>query len=126
MIPAPTRRALRDMSAPGTAYKNDPFLGDDPQPKHVNDKFTGSDDNGGVHINSGIPNYAFYKAATGVGGNAWEKTGRIWYDTLVKLTVNSNFQDAANTTSQVAGDRFGAAEAKAVKEAWAAVGIKVG
>ena len=39
-------------------------------------------DNGGVHINSGIPNKAFYLAATAIGGNAWEKAGRIWYETL--------------------------------------------
>ena len=39
-------------------------------------------DNGGVHINSGIPNHAFYLAATALGGNAWEKAGQIWYDVL--------------------------------------------
>lgn len=124
LIPAPTRRALRDISAPGTAYQDDPFLGSDPQPKHIKDKYTGNDDNGGVHINSSIPSFAFYKAATAIGGFAWEKTGRIWYDTLLKLTVGSNFQDAAHATYQVARAEFGAAEAKAVKAAWAAVGIK--
>jgi len=125
MVPASTRRALRDMSAPGTAYQNDPYLGDDPQPKHMNNKYTGMDDYGGVHINSGIPNYAFYLAATTIGGYAWEKSGRIWYDTLLKLTVNSSFQDAANTTYHVAGTKFGTAESKAVRDAWGAVGIKV-
>ena len=39
-------------------------------------------DDGGVHINSGIPNRAFYLAATEIGGYAWEKAGRIWYETL--------------------------------------------
>ena len=33
-------------------------------------------DNGGVHINSGIPNHAFYVTATTLGGKAWEKAGR--------------------------------------------------
>ena len=41
-----------------------------------------NEDNGGVHINSGIPNYAFYLAAAAIGGNSWDKTGRIWYETL--------------------------------------------
>ena len=41
-----------------------------------------TDDNGGVHINSGIPNHAFYLAATALGGHAWERAGRIWYDAL--------------------------------------------
>jgi len=39
-------------------------LPDDGDPRH---------DNGGVHINSGIPNHAFYLAAIGIGGNAWER-----------------------------------------------------
>ena len=54
-----------------------------------------------------------------------QKTGRIWYDTLLKLTVNSSFQDAANTTYHVAGTKFGTAESKAVRDAWGAVGVKV-
>ena len=40
-------------------------------------------DHGGVHTNSGIPNRAFYGAAMRIGGHAWEKAGRIWYDTLL-------------------------------------------
>ena len=43
-----------------------------------------SNDNGGVHINSGIPNRAFYLAATALGGYAWEKAGRVWYVTLTE------------------------------------------
>ena len=39
-------------------------------------------DNGGVHINSGIPNKAFYLTATGIGGYAWEAPGHIWYESL--------------------------------------------
>ena len=38
------------------------------------------EDSGGVHINSGIPNHAFFLVATALGGNAWEKAGRIWYE----------------------------------------------
>ena len=120
-------QALRSMKAPGTAY-DDPVLGKDPQPAHMKDIYTGSADNGGVHINSGIPNHAFYNAALEIGGNAWEKAGRIWYVTLKdKLGRNSDFQDAANKTYQVAGDLYGAnsLEQKAVVKGWADVGINI-
>ena len=57
------------------------------------------DDNGGVHINSGIPNRAFYEAASGSGGFAWERTGRIWYVALKdRLRGSSAFRDAAAAT----------------------------
>ena len=68
-------RALRDMRNPGTAY-DDPRLGTDPQPAHMDDYVNTRDDNGGVHINSGIPNRAFVLAALAIGGNAWEAPGR--------------------------------------------------
>ena len=41
-----------------------------------------TEDNGGVHLNSGIPNRAFHLAAIALGGNAWEGAGRIWYAAL--------------------------------------------
>jgi Zn-dependent metalloprotease len=97
--PAPTRRALRDMAAPGTAYVDDPDLGTDPQPKHMDDFYDGPDDNGGVHINSGILNHAFFKVATALGGKAWEKAGRIWYEALRMLSAKSQFQEAAECVS---------------------------
>jgi Zn-dependent metalloprotease len=61
--------ALRSMKAPGTAY-DDPLVGKDPQPAHMDDYVETIQDNGGVHINSGIPNHAFYLAATEIGGFA--------------------------------------------------------
>ena len=64
------------MKAPGTAY-DDPKLGKDPQPAHMDDYVDTFSDNGGVHINSGIPNKAFYLAATAIGGKAWEKAGQF-------------------------------------------------
>lgn len=66
--------ALRSMKAPGTAY-DDPVIGKDPQPAHMRDFVYTYEDNGGVHINSGIPNHAFYLTALSLGGNAWEKAG---------------------------------------------------
>ncbi|MFX4416400.1 M4 family metallopeptidase, partial [Acinetobacter baumannii] len=69
------RTALRSMKAPGTAY-DDPILGKDPQPATMAGYYTGGGDNGGVHINSGIPNHAFYLAAIAIGGNSWDVTGK--------------------------------------------------
>ncbi|PSR56833.1 peptidase M4 family protein [Adhaeribacter arboris] len=113
--------AIRSMKDPGTAY-DDPVLGKDPQPKHMKDFVTTFEDNGGVHINSGIPNHAFYLVATAIGGNAWEKSGRIWYETLLdtRLKPNATFQRFAELTIENA-KRF-KAEA-AVTKAWDQVGI---
>ena len=119
--PATRLRTFKDEKA----YENDPFLGTDPQPKHLRDKYTGSDDNGGVHINSGIANHAFYLIALDIGGPAWEKPGQIWYQTLRNLNSQSNFQEAAQMTYEVAGTLFGSgsSEQQAVKKGWDAVGI---
>jgi len=119
-------KALRTMKAE-KAYEDDPLLGTDPQPKHMKDKYTGWEDNCGVHINSGIPNHAFYLCAMGMGGFAWEKSGQIWYKTLKKLNKQSLFQEAADTTYQVAGSDYGngSKEQMVVKSAWRGVGIDV-
>jgi Zn-dependent metalloprotease len=117
--------ALRSMKAPGTAY-DDPILGKDPQPAHMDNLYTGTRDNGGVHINSGIPNHAFYLTATKLGGYAWEKAGLIWYTTLTtRLKPQSNFKDAAQFTIAVAGELYGedSDEQKAVRSAWEKVGV---
>jgi Zn-dependent metalloprotease len=118
---------IRSMKAPGSAY-DDPVLGKDPQPMHMDHYVTTTNDNGGVHINSGIPNHAFYVIAREIGGYAWEKAGAIWYKALTeKLKSNSNFTDAANLTYQAAADLYGSGslEQKAVQSGWAAVGISV-
>jgi Zn-dependent metalloprotease len=123
--PAVNGQALRSMSDPGSAY-NDPNIGKDPQPKFMKDYLDTNEDNGGVHINSGICNYAFYLAAVAIGGFSWEKTGKIWYVTLTqRLTPTSDFQAAANATTTVAGELYGAngAEQKAVRDAWTKAGI---
>ncbi|MDD5563393.1 MAG: M4 family metallopeptidase [Thermoanaerobaculaceae bacterium] len=117
--------ALRSMAAPGTAY-DDPLIGSDPQPADMAHYVETADDNGGVHINSGIPNRAFYLAAVAIGGFAWETTGRVWYVTLRdRLRPTSDFRAAANLTIAVARELFGArgAAAKAVAAAWAEVGV---
>ncbi len=80
-MPSITGVALRSMSSPGSAY-NDPRIGADPQVGSMPDYVDTSNDNGGVHINSGIANRAFYLAATALGGHAWELAGPIWYAAL--------------------------------------------
>lgn len=118
--------ALRSMANPGSAY-DDPLLGKDPQPGHMRDFVDTRDDNGGVHINSGIPNRAFYLLAIALGGHAWEKAGRIWYDTLCdqRLANDADFMTFARLTLDNAASRFGAsgAEWQAVAQAWADVGV---
>lgn len=118
--------ALRSMKAPGTAYINHPELGNDPQPatmdKYQNLPNTQSGDFGGVHINSGIPNFAFYVAAFNMGGYSWDKAGRIWYAVLtdVKLAQNAKFSDVKNLTIVHAENLFGinSPEVNAVKQGW--------
>jgi Zn-dependent metalloprotease len=120
--------ALRSMKAPGTAY-DDPNLGTDPQPADMVHYVDTADDDGGVHINSGIPNHAFYLAATAIGGHAWEKAGRIWYTTLTGGDVpkGADFATFAGITDETAGRLFGvrSAERDAVRDAWAKVGVTI-
>ncbi|MFT3798521.1 M4 family metallopeptidase [Microbacterium sp.] len=118
--------ALRSMKAPGTAYDDD-VLGKDPQPAHLRDYVTTDDDNGGVHINSGIPNHAFYLVATALGGHAWERAGLIWYRTLTggSLSSTADFAAFARATLDTATGEYGekSEEAAAVRAAWTAVGV---
>ena len=116
------------MAAPGTAY-DDPRLGKDPQPAHMSKYVRTLKDNGGVHVNSGIPNHAFYLVATALGGYAWEKAGRIWYETLrdSQLRSTAGFTRFARRTLVQAGTLYGAksVELKAVQDAWQQVGVRV-
>lgn len=122
LVPAPTRRAIRDMAEPGKAYAGDPHLGDDPQPAHYAKRYKGNQDNGGVHLNSGIANRAFVLAAREIGGNAWEGAGPIWYQALRQLSNNSRFADCARITRQIAV-AAGKRQGDAVDRAWRAVGL---
>jgi Zn-dependent metalloprotease len=122
--------ALRSMKAPGKAYEN-PTFGRDPQPDHmskyVNLPDTDEGDNGGVHINSGIPNKAFFLTATGIGGPAWEAPGHIWYEALRASNINTDFQEFADTTYAKAGVLYGSesVEQQAVRSAWKEVGVRI-
>ncbi len=117
-------RGLRSMSAPGTAY-DDPLLGKDPQPAHMDHYIKTREDNGGVHLNSGIPNRAFYLAAQALGGYAWEKAGYAWYDTVCdrSLAQNADFATFARLTVQHGGKRFDSTVADTIEQAWKETGV---
>ena len=124
-VPSVNGKALRSMAEPGTAY-DDPVLGRDPQVGHMDSYVETEEDNGGVHLNSGIPNRAFYLAATGLGGASWEAPGRIWYAALTSggLDGTADFGAFAAATVAAAGEVSPEAET-AVSEAWAGVGVEV-
>jgi Zn-dependent metalloprotease len=119
--PALNGVALRSMKAPGSAFDGDI------QPSRMSDYVRTASDNGGVHINSGIPNHAFYTAATNIGGPAWEGAGRIWYETMRRRMVgpSTQFRGFATATVEAAERLFGpgSIEAGAVVDAWASVGV---
>jgi Zn-dependent metalloprotease len=118
--------AIRSLKAPGTAYDDD-VLGKDPQPDNMSGYIETTDDYGGVHLNSGIPNHAFYLVAADLGGFAWERAGRIWYDTITAgtLSADADFAQFAQATRDAAAARFddGSPEHRAVESAWQTVGV---
>jgi Zn-dependent metalloprotease len=129
LIAGQPNMALRSMKAPGTAYDH-PVLGKDPQPADMSGYVHTTSDNGGVHINSGIPNHAFALAALNMGGYAWETAGSIWYEALrdSRLRSTAQFRTFARTTLRAA-ERLGfspsSQEYRAVKDAWSQVGLAV-
>jgi Zn-dependent metalloprotease len=118
---------LRSMKLPGTAY-DDALLGQDPQPYHMDFYVSTTEDNGGVHINSGIPNHAFFLYCMLVGGNSWGTPGRVWYRALEQLnTPFASFADWAVGTLQAAIELTspGSGEVLALRRAWKLVGIAI-
>ncbi len=116
--------ALRDLADPhnGGNSLNDPGW----QPAHMNEyvNLNIDQDNGGVHVNSGIPNKAAYLMASAIGR---DKTERIYYRVLDARYLNSqsNFVDMRNACVQAAKDLYGdnSAEVQAVNNAFDQVGI---
>ncbi len=122
--------ALRSMIAPGTAYKNHPQWGNDPQPatmdKYMHLSNDAEGDYGGVHYNSGIPNFAFCTAARAAGGFAWETVGKVWYATLTQsLKADADFAALKKSTILQAQKLFGKGSKvhKAVISGWAAAKV---
>jgi Zn-dependent metalloprotease len=114
------------MKDPGSAFDDPQMGGKDKQPKHMSGYIRTTNDNGGVHDNSGIPNQAFYLTATAIGGFAWEKAGRIWYETMTsgQLSQNCTFREFAEVTANTAKRLYNSgSELAAVEDAWRAVGV---
>ncbi|HYI57524.1 MAG TPA: protealysin inhibitor emfourin [Microlunatus sp.] len=122
--PGINAKALRSMLEPGTAY-DDPQLGQDPQVGSMADYVDTTEDNGGVHLNSGIPNRAFALAATGVGGHSWEQVGRVWYEALTsdEVGAETDFVGFAVATVAAATQLPDPAVADHVRAAWVEVGV---
>ncbi len=127
-----------DMITPGgiRSMQNPLAYGD---PDHYSVRYTGSQDNGGVHINSGIPNNAFYLAieggthrlskvaVQGVGASNREQIEKVFYRAFTAmLPPSANFATARAATLQSARDLYGAGSAveRAVSQAWTAVGVE--
>ncbi len=120
-----TSGALRSLSDPhngGNSLSDNGY-----QPRHMNEKYTGTGDHGGVHINSGIPNWAFYKFAIAL--NSKRNASRIFYRALtIYLTASSKFIDLRIAVIQAAKDLYGNSSNEATQAAIAfdAVGITDG
>ncbi|KAL2193059.1 metalloprotease [Corynascus similis CBS 632.67] len=125
LLPGVKGVALRNMKDPGTAY-DDPRFGKDPQPANMADYEPIPEDNGGVHLYSGIPNKAFYLASAAFGGYSWEKAGQIWWKAMSSGRVPSRctFIQFADVTTEVAEELFGEDAAKIVRDSWNEVGVK--
>jgi bacillolysin len=112
---------LRNMADPhngGTSLDDKGY-----QPAHMNELYTGTDDNGGVHINSGIGNKAYYLTANAIGK---EKTEKIFFRACFFYNTRSTqFIDFRLNVLQAAKDLFGdnSTEAGAVADAFSEVGI---
>ena len=124
--PVPYLRSMSDPSAGGRYDPSDP-LRSVGQPgkmsEYANLPATRKTDNGGVHVNSGIPNKVGYLIGTALGR---DKAQQIYYRTLTQyLTPDSDFLAAARASIRAAQDLYGAAEANAVRDAYAQVGLSV-
>ena len=114
--------AMRDMANPHNGGSNLNHNGY--QPAHYDERYTGNQDNGGVHINSGIPNKAFHLFAQAIGK---DKAEQVYYRALVTYLFRSaQFIDCRIAVVQAATDLYGTTEANAAKDAFAAVGIGEG
>ncbi len=108
---------LRDMSNPASAH----CLA--PQPTNFSQYTNGMD----PHYASGIPNFAFYKAAIAIGGKSWEKAGKIWYQALTGFAPQPSMKMSvfAKRTRTLSKSLFASDPLVfgAVDKAWTAVGL---
>jgi len=116
---------LMSLENPGSAYDSKVF-GKDPQVAHMSGYQESKLDNGGIHMNCGIPNRAFVLAAKALGGHSWDVAGRVWYTLICsgKLKPATTIAQFASQTVALAKSEFGAAAARKIQSAWSDVGIK--
>ena len=124
--------ALRSLKDPASIPN--PLKPGEGYPDHYNKRYTGTADNGGVHINSSINNKAAYLVSDGgehygvkVTGVGREATEKIYYRALTKyLTANSDFKMMRQAALQSAEDLYGkdSKAVQAVAKAYEAVGVK--
>lgn len=117
--------ALRSLSNPNQGGKNDPGYQPKTMSQYANLPNTDDGDNGGVHVNSGIPNYAFYLFAS-TANVGKDKAEQVYYRALTKyLTRTSKFVDARLAVVRSAADLYptDVSIQNAAKAAFDAVGI---
>ncbi len=113
-------KAIRSLKAPGTANEFDV------QPAHMDKYYAGSADNQGVHINSGIPNKAFYLSVMAIG---MEGASKIWFGCLQALWRTASFQDMLEVVLKVTSElsdkgEVGTAAVQSIRESFKSVGLK--
>ena len=141
---------LRGSANPGFRNMGDPE--EDGDPDHYTERYTGSDDNGGVHSNSGIPNHAYYLLANGglnascaspsdhnsahctdgdqddnlnVTAISLADAEQIFFLGFTGLAEDASMCDARAGTEAVAASLFGPAsqQLQSTTDAWVAVGL---
>jgi Thermolysin metallopeptidase, alpha-helical domain/Thermolysin metallopeptidase, catalytic domain len=119
-------RGLRSLAEPGSAYDDAALGGRDPQVAHMRDFVETDRDDGGVHVNSGIPNHAFYRFARALGGHAWDVAGGVWYNALRSgLDRRCGLRAFAEMTV-AAAHAHGPDTVDALRAAWHDVGVPAG
>jgi bacillolysin len=119
VFPSGALRSLSDPHNGGSSLNDNGY-----QPRHMNERYTGGDDNGGVHINSGIPNFAFYKLAQ---ATTRDKAALIFYKALDDyLTKSSQFIDLRLAVVKAAGDIYGVSSNEVTQAGLAFDGVGIG
>ncbi len=138
-ISSNTWKIGEDIYTPGTSgdalrYMNNPTA-DGQSYDYYPERYTGSQDNGGVHLNSGIANLAFYllsqggthprgKTSVSVPAQGIVKARAVFYRALsVYMTSSTNFEGARNASAQAAQDLYGSGAYDSMHKAWDAVGV---
>ncbi|MCK1992192.1 M4 family metallopeptidase [Peribacillus muralis] len=124
MGPSLKGQALRSMKAPGTAFDNK-LMGKDLQPDHMRNYYKGERDNHGVHINSGIPNKAFYLVSMEIGT---DKAALIWFEAMQHLFATANFNQFVQVVLKAAhklvdGGKVPDTAIQSIEAAFNAVGL---